>query len=857
MSNRVYTYNSITELKNAAYFTEIAALPQITMSREVASHLVFSMRIFKGNVMGFSNFCMRLFPNWNTSGQKFACITLLNQFLREKISHAKDKAERDWLFGCKKNMYSAINNIIRLEEAGIHPEDIRESDRDILLFTEMWRLLEKRNDSITEFRKRRSALLNPATFDQEVNRIFRFHGMKRIIWNGFQFLTPMQQFVYDCFTRAGYDIWALIQDEIRYPYANEIWNHLYNTENGYPAKADWIRQTESFEKNPLGEIFERGEKVSAANVQILRYRNTVEFVSDIPRLKAEGFYLYCTDDRAANAMLKDYFPERYEVRNLLAYPIGQFIYTLHKMWDENRQCIILRPDGLRKCFASGWLSAHGKSSIHYTEDLERLLPYFEGCSTVDEWGKRLETFEDAYDDAIEVFAQTKTCEAAETRKLEAFGNPFAYMSVFAIKKSRIDDVVDIIHQLMEMARTLFGVNEPVSIQEHMSKLDAMLYMNDGMPQELYLEEQKKVQQIFKALESDSVKDFLCYPGDLAAALLSFMGGEIEDGEENNKGLKTLVFNIFQVEAAPIAAAGKVHLCLADISKLPGSSADFGWPLDEDLLRRLASRRGDSYISNLLDNSELTALANRYYVYNALKNKQVEISWIQQQGEKLYSPSPYITLLDKFSDAGIQDTDIRKLNLQTVLETKAQKHLDPAYDIQKTADLHGYDSALEYLVCPMRFVYSYVLGDSEAYRNEYQQSRAIVRLIQILKKLLRDKYSTEQVAAQVFELFPYIRKAEKRQMIDDAERWKLPDNEEPFTTYEGKNYTNERWNLTFLDPEVYESMREHASTLMSQKGRKGIYYVTMGEKEERNCEFCPHAAYCMQSWFGIDYKGKQG
>ena len=188
-------------------------------------------------------------------------------------------------------------------------------------------------------------------------------------------MTPIQQFVYDCFIRSGYSIYALIQDEKKYPYANEIWRHLYQEKNGYPAYEQWRRFEDPTAKNPLGEIFE----TTAPNLKIIKYSNTVEFVEDISRIKEEGFYLYSADDYTANSMLKDYFPERYEVRNLLSYPIGQFIYTLHKMWDENMQCITLTVDGLRKCFASGWLSVHGKSSIKYTDDLERILPYFEHC----------------------------------------------------------------------------------------------------------------------------------------------------------------------------------------------------------------------------------------------------------------------------------------------------------------------------------------------------------------------------------------------------------------------------------------------------------------------------------------------
>lgn len=65
--------------------------------------------------------------------------------------------------------------------------------------------------------------------------------------------------------------------------------------------------------------------------------------------------------------------------------------------------------------------------------------------------------------------------------------------------------------------------------------------------------------------------------------------------EDNKELKTLVFNIFQVESAPVSAKGKVHICLADIAKLPGTDGRYSWPLDEELLRKIVSDTVGTYI----------------------------------------------------------------------------------------------------------------------------------------------------------------------------------------------------------------------------------------------------------------------
>jgi|GEM_PF-3064683 len=855
MPKRVYTFSNIAELKNAPYFAEIAALPQITMSREMAYHMVRSMRVFKGNVLDFSSFALRIFPDWNTSGQKFAYITALNRLIREKIERAGDSAERDWLLGCKKNLYAAIMNILRLEEAKIRPEDVDAEDRDIGLFLDMWTCLLNANDSILSFRRRLAELQDPMKFDEAVQRIFRFHGQKKIVLHGFQFFTPIQQFIYDCFERAGYEIYALIEEDTRYPYAHEIWDHLYTQAHGFPNRRHWIRAANAEMQNPLGEIFETGGRTTAAHVRILRYRNTVEFVEDIPRLKEAGFYLYSADDRGANTLLKDYYPERYEVRNLLAYPIGQFIYTLHKMWDERRQCITLTPDGLRKCFASGWLSAHGESSMKYTDDLERLLPYFEDCYTISEWSDRLAVFSEAYDEAVSVFAEAAAPDGVYHRNLNMLGNPFHYFSPFSIKENHIDEIISILRQLIQMAKTLFGRNEAISIHEHMSRLDTMLSMQDGMPSELYREEREKVKQIFDALESEKVRDFLCYPGDLAAALLTFMGGQIEDGEENNRGLQTLVFNIFQVESAPIASKGKVHICLSDSIRLPGADGRYTWPMDEALLEKLVRRRSDSYVSNWLENNQLTMLSNRYYTFIALQNPEVEISWIQQQGEKILAPSPYITLLDRLTDAKILDSARRKLEYAHVAALQPEKRLEDGFNLRAHPTLHIYDGELEYALCPMRFVYSYVLGDNPSYRSEFQQQLAMARLIQILKTLLGTRYTIEVIAAQVFALFPSVRKAEKRQILDDAMRSRLPENDDGATNYGDYNYTSERLRLTFPDATVYEDAKRQAAKLMSPDGRKSIGYEQRGGNDAKNCMFCPHAGYCMKSWFGVDYKGE--
>ncbi|SEG29365.1 hypothetical protein SAMN04487934_11415 [Eubacterium ruminantium] len=855
MSNKVYSYANISELKSAPFYSEILTLPQIAMSKEISS-IRFKIPALKKKIVSFNVFEKYLFFGWNDASQRFKYVTMLNHFIRERIYRTTDKYEREWLFGCKKNINVAINNIIKLEEAQVKPADIVDDDRDIRIFKEMWNTLIESDNTISDFRKKLTTYRDPENFTKAVEAAMEnlkvdMRG-KKIILNGFQFFTPIQRFVYECFVKAGFEIIALIQDDERYPYANEIWNHLYTEKNGFPSRKEWIRQKVS-KTNPLGEIFETGATTRADNLKLIKYRNTIEFIEDIKRIKDDGYYIYSADDHAANKMLRDYFPENYEVRNLLAYPIGQFIYTLHKMWDENLECITLTQDGLRKCFASGWLSYKGRSSTKYTEPLERILPYFDNCYSINDWQERLNILCDAYDDAVDQF-KVDSGNKETVKAKELLGNPFKNFAVFSVEEEKMEAVIGVMKQLIKMANTLFGKNEPVSIQKHMSKLDAMLQMNDGMPSELFVKERETVKKIFDALASEHVRDFLCYPGDLAAAMLYYMNDKLDDEEVKKDRPGILVFNIFQVESAPIASKGKVHICMADIQKLPGAYGRYSWPLDEKLLEDVYKNTHNSYVREWLDNNKLTALSNRYYTYIALQNDDVEISWIQKQGDKLLSPSPYVTLLDKLTNSKIQECEIRNINLQHVSDIRAIKKLDKTFDITRSENKYQYEAELEYSLCPMRFVYSYILNDSPVYRNEYQQNMAIVRYIQALNTLLEGKYDIEYIAEQVFELIPGIRKAEKRQIIDDAKRWDLPYNEGGYTDFRDKAYTDYRINLKFLDKDVFKAAKSQADMLMSQYGRKNIEYTNIGPDNEKICVFCPHATYCRRSLFGVDYKG---
>ena len=145
--------------------------------------------------------------------------------------------------------------------------------------------------------------------------------------------------------QSGFKLIFLIPYDERYPYVYEIWDETYSVERGYAPKSEWHIE-KSTESDPYGEIFE-GRKAEIQNKLILKeYASIMEFVDDVKHIKEKGFSLYSADFKSANQILKDYFPEAYGDRKILSYPIGLFINTLNRMWDDDLQTIAIDEDNL-------------------------------------------------------------------------------------------------------------------------------------------------------------------------------------------------------------------------------------------------------------------------------------------------------------------------------------------------------------------------------------------------------------------------------------------------------------------------------------------------------------------------------
>lgn len=877
MSREIYTYTDLTKLNESKHFQEIKHFPQVTVSADLRKGLNGRMDIDHVDgilsddksvrITEFHSLAQAVNKDWATDQSKFNETILLSEYIRQKMNEAsEDKQQTNWLTGCMRNLGALLSSIVLLEQAGVRPEQIdTNGDRNLELMVDAWKYLEERDPSIKAFRKNMAKEYTKAVWDPILRTAFKseesFEDCETIVFHGFYYITPLQEKIMCLLEQAGYKLVFLFPYDERYPFVYEIWDDTYSEENGYPPKSSWHMES-SDKPDSYGDIFEGKKNVSISNkLRFREYASVMEFVNDVKHIRKQGYAVYSSDYKAANKILKDYFPEEYGERKILSYPVGQFVSILNQMWDEERQTIALDEDNLIECFSSGWLSTGGVSGRQYLQDLTYLMPFFTGCHTLPEWSERIDLLKKIRQDAIEPFLVDLDADESVSRWQEAIGNPMANFSMFAVETEKLDVILSLIRQLLDMATDLFGKNQVIRVSDHISKLDQILKRHE-ISNEMYEEERALVGDIFEKLAGPSDFNTKCSPADIANALNLFICGRFEEGEIQTNRIG-LVYPIYFVDAACIKNKSKVHVCMCDVNAMPGGNKEYVWPLSSPVMKKCYDSTQNPLIINLMQIMESSTLCNRYFMYCALKNQDVTVSWISTVGEKLLAPSSYIKLVCEAIGMELTPAKRSMITFSRVAEASYGAGRIEEYDNEKTPSGMIKEAQMAYALCPMKYVLGYVVEKFPTYQSEFQQNYALNAFISAIYNLMKDKGMTvDQVYKNVMELFPGLRKVEKRQVYDYISYDRREDDMDYGSRTEcgGYYYTDERLKLHYPNQQVREMTIGRFGKLMTPDGRRGmnLYEVMEATSDEEMrgrkdvvrtaCMFCPHMDYCRNAIF---------
>lgn len=872
MNRQIYTYIDLRSMGSAPFWNQIKRYPQITVTADLRKSLKGTEArdkvdgIFKDdlNVQAweFRKLSEAVLPHWTDDETKFHETIVLAQYIRGQIAKLGDDPDiRHWLVGCRRNLGMILSSIILLEEATVSPEDIRaDGDRNIELLLEAWRFLKKNDPAIDVFHKRMEELKNRSAWDPIFNKLFGRTNIDTVILHGFYYFTPLQERIMRLMEQAGIRLIFLFSYNEKYPYANEIWRKTYSVENGYPELSVWNME-KSHKAEPYGEIFE-GRKATITNrLRIKEYASVMEFVHGMKRAKEQGYFIYSSNANTANEILRDFYPEEYGDRKLLSYPIGQFVSTLNQMWDEDLQQIVLDEDRLIECFSSGWLAVDGVSGKQYLQDLTYIMPFFSDCQNVKEWETRIELLRDIKENVVTPFVKDLDIDDNKARWQQVMGNPFLNFSIFAVEPEKLDIILKLIEQLLSMAKDLFGENQAVRVQEHIRKLDMILKQHE-MSNELYEEERELVKDLFEKLSDPSGFTAEVFPADISSALNLYMSGKFQEGEiQSNK--VGMVSPIYQIDAAIVKQHGKVHVCLCDVNNMPGGKKEYIWPLTSRHIKDCYKRTGNPLIVNLRHVMENTYICNRYFMYAALKNTDVQLSWVSDMDDKLLAPTPYIKLVCEA--AGISLTPVKRdtVSYKKVQDITFGRGRTKAYDVEQMPMDTAKEARMDYAICPMKYALGYIVEKYPTFQNEFHQNYAINGLIAAIYSLMKTRgLSIDEIYKNVIELFPAMRRVEKRQVYDYLQY----ENSFKDVDFEGRTeladvfYSDERLKVRFPNKNVRSQALGEYGKLLTPDGKTGMdFYKTAADMDTDPykkvdtdvCLFCQHQSYCRYAVFAVD------
>lgn len=872
MSREIYTYTDLTKLNESRLYKSIKYYPQVTVSADLRKGLIGTEKIdhvdglFTGDnrirVTDFHSLEQALNKQWRDDQSKFYEMIILSEYIRQKIETAgDDKKQINWLIGCKRNIDSILSAIIMLEQADVRPEDIdAASDRNIEFLLDAWNYLIERDTLIPLYRENMAKEYSKADWNPILRTAFKteesFIDDDTIVFHGFYYITPIQEKIMGLLEKAGYRLIFLFQYDDRYPFVYEIWDETYSESRGYPSKNLWHMEKNN-DEDAYGDIFEGKKNVSISNnLKIREYASVMEFVNDVKHIRNNGYSIYSSDFKSANKILKDYFPEEYGDRKILSYPVGQFVSTLNQMWDPDLKTIVLDDESLIDCFSSGWLTYNGISGRQYLKDLIYILPFFIGCRTYSEWTKKIEYLKSIREEAIEPFLVDLDADESVSRWQEAIGNPLANFSMFAVDSDKLDVILALIKQLLDMANDLFDNDQQIRVADHIYRLEHILQRHE-VSDEMYDEEKKIVGDIFEKLNQPSDFDKKCSPADIANALSLFIYNKFEEGEiQTNK--VGLIYPMYFVDAACIKNKSRVHICMCDVNSMPGGNKEYVWPLSSPVITKCYEKTQNPLIINLMQIMESTVLCNRYFMYTALRNKDVTLSWISEVNDKLLAHSPYIKLLCDATGVTINEAKRRRITYSRVAESPYGTCKVEEYDNEKTPSGIIKEAQMAYALCPMKYTLGYILEKFPTYQSEFQQNYALNAFISAMYSLMKDKGMTvDQVYKNVIELFPGLRNVEKRQIYDYISYDRREDDMDygHRTPCGGYYYTDERLKIHYPNQQVREVAIERYGKLMTPDRRKGmdLYEVMEATNDEEMygkkdivktaCMFCPHIDYC--------------
>ncbi|MDA1641907.1 MULTISPECIES: hypothetical protein [Bacillus cereus group] len=858
-----YTFHNLKELQPYAQTIHICA------TASLAKGVQQTIPKNKGNVVSVGEIVSKFYPDWNHAEKRFIQYAQLSDILREW----REDVNKEVLTAFKRNKLNLLITMRNLTEIGLSPQQIKRLDKEKTieeaLFCDIWESMlpnfhSYMHDAMEKL-KSLQTITDVFSAEPNANKIEN----NTVVLHGFYYISPVQHYVFTKWREKGINLVFLNLYNEKYPAVFSFLRENFSMQYGWIDLNQWTitRDAENLYANHFAAAFEgNSTNQQAANIAGKSYEYMIEFVNEIQN----NSHYVSPNHEELNERVREFRPEAYqEERHFLSYPMGQYLFHLHSLWNEEKQGYYMNGTLLMECFASGWLQEGEENARNYTEQLKKILPYFEDCETVKDWVDRLGKLRIAKASSGKVLKKYNLKKSDSLKAVRI--SPTLRFSYFSVPARELKVIEQFLHKLLKNAKWLFHIQgERISIYTHFNRIKKLLEESNVKNTLLSEQEQQLVVNLENMLTLSKKEEADYHIGDLAEAILVYLKNGISNSdtvendtsqEDNIKRTKLSIRKMEDLDGAILDVDEKtLHLCGMDEKHFPSAHVPMPWPLSKELLQKLNYNSTNMYLFR----SENSIFFAKYLFYTALCYKgKIELSWIKNWNEyKGLQKSIYVQLLGNTLNNSGESEPYQYL--EKTIEPSEQEILQAQNYLSSLPN----EEFIEMDLCQRRFLYSSVLDGFSTYRSPFHQQFLIGNIIKIYGAIGKDK---SEIIKILRELFPFLSQIRLDSLVNEN----LNENYVLGMKEYGLGRKREYEDIKYSDSVTYFQFLTHRGAFQNEKWKTA--FELLNEKKGRKkelirkftlhssilseanpsefCKLCPHNEYCEEAYYDVDLAKK--
>lgn len=551
---------------------------------------------------------------------------------------------------------------------------------------------------------------------------------------------------------------------------------------------------------------------------------------------------YAVDNTEANMILKNYFPEQFEIKPFLSYPIGQFILGIYNMWDFDNSCMKVTQESLRECVVSGVFEK--ETSMNIAGIYDDIAPYIEGLSDVTDIIKRL--------------LHLKKERAFIERNYKLL-NGIQSICYFSRNEKEIEQFIRYIKLLDNLSNQIFSNSEEqISFNTHFKNLIEVLSKPFNNSTTIHKAEIQLVHEILSTLGDKHNIDVIGDYSDVKEALTFFLHQSNIDDSSN-----WIVRNFEQLDGAVLLAdhtkAREYHFALLSMKNMTkGVNDELPWPLSEELFYGYDCELTSSIQANALSNKERSNFL-KYSLFFAtfFFRKKITFSYIKNQNDEKQRPYYIFDLLNLKQEDKRENADV---NFESI----------PSRETGRIFDYNSLtiDQREIFAICKYKYFLNRVLNEPIVYRNDFQIKYFLQNyIVQVIMDDSRLKIANQHILIRAYierfkEMFPNYDaiafldiernvKKDVSKSLEDSKRNNWPKRKSDTYKRRKKNFLLAQWSEN--------GTKEMDFTNISEQGVKDYMFnddilLSVEDRPHKKiCENCNYYVECLMKY----YEGMNG